>query len=162
MFGNPEALAKLNAITHPKIAALGMRRLIELQQSAAPYLLYEAAILVEQGTHKNFAGLIVVRVDESVQLARLMARDNAGEADARARIARGEKPLGYKIGFTNRSIWDRYGVHQPIWGPVWDTTLSFCDGEAQLSLAGTCQPRLEPEAVFEVANDAWQLSDAAA
>ena len=38
------------------------------------------------------------------------------------RIARGEKPVGYKIGFTNRSIWERYGVHQPIWGPVWDST----------------------------------------
>ena len=64
------------------------------------------------------------------------------------RIARGEQPRGYKIGFTNRTIWPAYGVYAPIWGPVWDTTLSFCDGEAQLSLAGTCQPRLEPEAVF--------------
>ena len=34
----------------------------------------------------------------------------------RLRIARGERPLGYKIGFTNRGIWDRYGVHAPIWG----------------------------------------------
>lgn len=96
VFGNPEALAKLNAITHPRIAALGMRRLIELQQSAAPYLLYEAAILVEQGTHKNFAGLIVVRVAPDVQLARLMARDGAGEADARARIA-SQLPLEQKV-----------------------------------------------------------------
>lgn len=96
VFGDREALAKLNAITHPRIAALGMRRLIELQQSAAPYLLYEAAILVEQGAHKNFAGLIVVRVDPDVQLARLMARDGAGEADARARI-RSQLPLEQKV-----------------------------------------------------------------
>jgi dephospho-CoA kinase len=94
--GNPEALAQLNAITHPRIAALGMRRLIELQQSSAPYLLYEAAILVEQGAHKNFAGLIVVRVSPEVQLARLMARDGAGEADARARIA-SQMPLEQKV-----------------------------------------------------------------
>jgi len=96
IFGNPEALAKLNAITHPRIAALGMRRLIELQQSEAPYLLYEAAILVEQGGHKNFAGLIVVRVDPHVQLTRLMARDGAGEVDARARIA-SQMPLEQKV-----------------------------------------------------------------
>lgn len=96
VFGDREALAKLNAITHPRIAALGMRRLIELQQTAAPYLLYEAAILVEQGAHKNFAGLIVVRVDADVQLARLMARDGAGEADARARIA-SQMPLEQKV-----------------------------------------------------------------
>ena len=66
-----------------------------------------------------------------------------------ARIARGERPAGYKIGFTNRSIWERYGVHAPIWGPVWDTTLEFADsGEASVSLAPFVQPRLEPEVVF--------------
>ena len=41
---------------------------------------------------------------------------------AQLRKARGERPRGWKIGFTNRGIWDRYGVHAPIWGPVWDTT----------------------------------------
>ena len=65
------------------------------------------------------------------------------------RRARGERPLGYKIGFTNRSIWPRYGVHQPIWGPVWDsTTVLLEDTETRLSLQGLSQPRLEPEVVF--------------
>jgi 2-keto-4-pentenoate hydratase len=64
------------------------------------------------------------------------------------RIARGEQPRGYKVGFTNRTIWERYGVYGPIWGTVWNTTLSFCEGEGELSLAGTCQPRIEPECVF--------------
>ena len=31
-------------------------------------------------------------------------------------VARGEKPVGRKIGFTNRNIWAEYGVYQPIWG----------------------------------------------
>jgi 2-keto-4-pentenoate hydratase len=64
------------------------------------------------------------------------------------RIARGEQPRGYKIGFTNRTIWERYGVYAPIWGTVWNTTLTFCEGEGELSLARTCQPRIEPECVF--------------
>ncbi len=65
------------------------------------------------------------------------------------RIARGERQRGWKIGFTNRSLWQRYGVHAPIWGPVWDSTLTLLDGtEAQVSLAGFSQPRLEPEIVF--------------
>ncbi len=65
------------------------------------------------------------------------------------RIARGEKPVGYKIGFTNRSIWQRYGVHRPIWGPVWDSTATLLDAAtARLSLRGLSQPRLEPEVVF--------------
>src|SRR5688500_12532106 len=67
------------------------------------------------------------------------------------RIARGEKPIGYKVGFTNRNIWPRYQVFAPIWGPVWDTTVKFCDGTGTLSLATVCQPRLEPEAVFGMA-----------
>jgi len=64
------------------------------------------------------------------------------------RIARGEKPRGYKVGFTNRGVWPRYNVFAPIWGTVWNTTLSFCEGQGEVSLARTCQPRLEPEAVF--------------
>ena len=68
------------------------------------------------------------------------------------RIARGEVPRGFKIGFTNRQIWSRYQVFAPFWGTVWDTTLSFCDGEGAVSIAGTCQPRLEPETVFGMKN----------
>jgi 2-oxo-3-hexenedioate decarboxylase len=64
------------------------------------------------------------------------------------RITRGERPLGYKVGFTNRTIWERYGVYAPIWGTVWNTTVSFCEGEGEIALAGTCQPRIEPECVF--------------
>ena len=64
------------------------------------------------------------------------------------RIARGERPAGYKIGFTNRNIWPRYQVFAPVWGSMWNTTVSYCDGAGSVSLAATCQPRLEPEAVF--------------
>ena len=64
------------------------------------------------------------------------------------RIARGELPRGFKIGFTNRNIWPRYRVYAPIWGTVYDSTLAFCDGDGTVSLAGSCQPRIEPEAVF--------------
>jgi 2-keto-4-pentenoate hydratase len=67
------------------------------------------------------------------------------------RIARGEQPLGFKVGFTNRGIWPRYNVYAPIWGTVWNTTLSFCDGRGTVSLAGCCEPRIEPEAVFGIA-----------
>lgn len=66
----------------------------------------------------------------------------------RLRENRGELPRGYKIGFTNRNIWPRYQVFAPIWGTVWDSSLQFCEGAGLVDLSGTCQPRLEPEAVF--------------
>lgn len=65
------------------------------------------------------------------------------------RIERGERPAGWKIGFTNRSLWQRYGVDRPMWAPVWDTTTRLLDGQrARLSLKGLCQPRIEPEIAF--------------
>ncbi len=66
------------------------------------------------------------------------------------RLARGELPRGFKIGFTNRSIWERYQVFEPIWGTVWNTTLSTVNaaGECSVDISRMCQPRLEPELVF--------------
>lgn len=66
-----------------------------------------------------------------------------------ARIARGDVPVGYKIGFTNRRIWPLYGVFAPIWGTVWRHTTQLLDGSfVRVDLAGLSQPRLEPEIVF--------------
>src|ERR1700761_6986637 len=63
----------------------------------------------------------------------------------RLREARGEKVVGYKIGFTNRTIWERYAVFGPIWGPVYDSTLSWCEDAGEITLAPSSLPRLEPE-----------------
>jgi 2-oxo-3-hexenedioate decarboxylase len=63
-----------------------------------------------------------------------------------ARLARGWKPVGRKIGFTNRTIWKRYGVYEPMWGMVYDRTLIAARGDrATVPLAGLAQPRIEPE-----------------
>ena len=64
------------------------------------------------------------------------------------RQARGEQPRGFKIGFTNRQIWERYRVYAPIWGTVWNTTLTMTNGAGRIALQHTCEPRIEPELVF--------------
>ncbi len=68
----------------------------------------------------------------------------------RLRLERGELARGFKIGFTNRNIWPVYGVFGPIWGTVYDSTLTFADRESTLDLSNRCQPRLEPELVFGI------------
>jgi len=84
--------------------------------------------------------------DPSFDLARGFA---VADEIRRLRIARGEVPLGYKIGFTNRGIWARYGVFAPIWGPVWNTTVERVDSARTIvSLAPFVAPRLEPEIMF--------------
>src|SRR5262245_8753321 len=70
------------------------------------------------------------------------------------RLARGWKPAGRKIGFTNRTLWDRYGVHEPMWGWVYDRTLIEAkDNRANVSLTGLVQPRIEPEIAFKLDKD---------
>ena len=67
------------------------------------------------------------------------------------RRAQGWQPVGRKIGFTNRTIWPRYGVYQPMWAHVWTRTVHFAtDGKASLPLQGFVQPRIEPEVVFKL------------
>ena len=80
----------------------------------------------------------------------------AGYAAARRlhshRVAAGWEPRGRKIGFTNRGLWARYGVYEPIWGTVYDRTLTFAkEDRARVSLAGLMQPRIEPEVCFGLA-----------
>ncbi len=67
------------------------------------------------------------------------------------RAARGEKPLGRKIGFTNRTIWEEYGVYAPIWGDMYDTTLKPLASDGILDLSPLLEPRIEPEIAFGIA-----------
>jgi 2-oxo-3-hexenedioate decarboxylase len=67
------------------------------------------------------------------------------------RIAQGWRPVGRKIGFTNRTIWPRYGVYRPMSARIWSHTVHHADGgRARLSLDGFVQPRIEPEVVFKL------------
>ncbi|HJV73349.1 MAG TPA: fumarylacetoacetate hydrolase family protein [Noviherbaspirillum sp.] len=71
------------------------------------------------------------------------------------RVAQGEIPIGRKIGFTNRKIWSKYGmlepIRSPIWTPIFDTTVRFTeDNRGIQSLQGALQPRMGPELVFKL------------
>jgi 2-oxo-3-hexenedioate decarboxylase len=68
------------------------------------------------------------------------------------REARGERAIGRKIGFTNRTIWTEYNVHAPMWGYVYDHTVHDLPiGGMDASLSGLAEPRIEPEIVFGLA-----------
>jgi len=63
------------------------------------------------------------------------------------RAVGGERVIGRKLAFTNRTLWSRYNIAAPGWGYVYDTTCheltDFTD--AAFSLAGFQEPRIEPE-----------------
>ncbi len=67
------------------------------------------------------------------------------------RLKAGWRALGRKIGFTNRTIWPRYGVYEPIWGMLYDRTVAYAKNDsAEVSLVGLIQPRIEPEICFRL------------
>lgn len=69
------------------------------------------------------------------------------------RCARGETPVGRKIGFTNRLIWDEYRVSSPMWGHVYKHTVTRLDEpDAHLAISHVSQPRIEPEVVLHFAS----------
>ena len=64
------------------------------------------------------------------------------------RIKEGAKPVGRKIGFTNPEMWKIYGVCEPIWGYIYDTTVVQLTGsEVRCRIGHFAEPKIEPEIV---------------
>jgi dephospho-CoA kinase len=85
VFGDEQALAALNAIVHPLVAA----RRADLIAAAGPdaVVVSDVPLLVETGMAGDFDAVVVVEAPLSDRLARLAAR-GLPEPEARARIAR--------------------------------------------------------------------------
>ena len=96
VFADEERRRRLNAITHPRIAAAAQEETARHLAAGAPVVFYEAALLVENGLHHHLDGLVVVSAPEDVQRARLRARDGLDEDAARARLA-AQLPLQEKL-----------------------------------------------------------------
>ena len=88
VFDDPGALRDLGAIVHPVVASESRRLVKELRaQHPKALLVYNAPLLIERGGYKRFRTVIVVYVDDSTQLERLMARDGLTRPQALRRLA---------------------------------------------------------------------------
>lgn len=96
VFGDEAARLQLQSITHPRIGRLSAERIAALHAGAAPYVVYDAPLLVEVGAHRGLDALIVVAADEANQVARALARGGMAEAETRRRIG-AQFPLARKI-----------------------------------------------------------------
>jgi dephospho-CoA kinase len=103
VFADPAARADLNRITHPRIAAAGQAEILRHTEAGAKVIIYEAALIVENGMHRALGGLIVVAVPREVQLARLMKRDGIDATAAEQRLA-AQLPLGDKVAVATHVI----------------------------------------------------------
>lgn len=65
------------------------------------------------------------------------------------REARGETPVGRKIGFTNRNIWAECNVSAPVWGYMYDTTVHQLEAvQGRFRVSHLLEPKIEPEVIF--------------
>jgi dephospho-CoA kinase len=87
VFGDPEARRDLEAITHPRIFARTAEQVMAHAAEGHELVVVSAALMVESGSWRNYAGLLVVTCPPDQQLARLMSRDTFTEDEAKARIA---------------------------------------------------------------------------
>jgi dephospho-CoA kinase len=73
VFNQPEKLALLNSITHPAVAR-DFEKWLRTHLDA-PYVVKEAALLIEAGAHKSMDMLILVTAPEEVRVKRVLQRD---------------------------------------------------------------------------------------
>ena len=73
VFDQPERLAQLNALVHPRVA-VDFEEWYQ-QQLQAPYVIKEAALLFETGAYKNLDAVITVTAPQALRLRRTLMRD---------------------------------------------------------------------------------------
>ncbi len=95
IFRDDDARRKLEAITHPGIARAMFEGAQEAFSTGHDWIIYDAALLVETGTHRMLDALIVVHCSPQTQLQRLLERDDISEDEAKRRIA-SQMPLDEK------------------------------------------------------------------
>ena len=72
VFGKPEALARLEAIVHPAVAA--MRAAFLSRHAAAPLVVFDIPLLFEKGGASQVDAVLVVSASAEAQRARVLAR----------------------------------------------------------------------------------------
>lgn len=85
VFADPEALARLNAIVHPLVAAEMAARIAA--QPDDVIVVHDVPLLVENGLGAAYDLVVVVEAPLEVRLDRLVRLRGMAEEDARARIA---------------------------------------------------------------------------
>lgn len=88
VFGDPDAIARLNAIVHPAVRLESARLFAEAFTSdPAAVVVYDVPLLVEARAEDAWDLVVVAHAPASVRRERLVALRGMSEADASARIA---------------------------------------------------------------------------
>ncbi|MEZ4319707.1 MAG: dephospho-CoA kinase [Myxococcota bacterium] len=103
IIADPAARRQLEGITHPAIALAIAQQVQALAASGHPVVIVDAALMVETGSYRQYAEVVVVTCSPETQLARLVRRDGMTEERARALIAT-QLPLADKVAVAHHVI----------------------------------------------------------
>lgn len=90
VFGDPDALARLESIVHPAVRPVILARMLEAERAGAVAVVVEAIKLVEGGLSELCDEVWLITCAPGTQLERVLARSGGSalsRADAEARIA---------------------------------------------------------------------------
>lgn len=87
VFGNSEALEKLNSIIHPEIDRIVNAKLAEYREKGVRYAVLEAAARLDTDRSSQVDEIWVTVAPDDVVLERLLARSGFSEKESKARIA---------------------------------------------------------------------------
>jgi 2-oxo-3-hexenedioate decarboxylase len=74
----------------------------------------------------------------------------------RLHVAAGWRPAGWKLGFTNQSLWSHLGLDRPIRARIYRETF----GAGTVTASELVQPRIEPEVVLGIGEDLSKEAEA--
>lgn len=121
---------------------------------------------------QGIAALLTDAQDKVHQIAAITSQEPAFDvatayevADLvhQARLKQGATAAGRKIGFTNAAMWARYGVEEPVWGHMYDSSIVYLpDSQGECSLARFAEPKIEPEIALHFHKAPPQDADIAA
>ena len=87
VFNDSSARQTLNDITHPRIQQMMADELHRLAEQQTPLVILDIPLLLENNNVAGADAVMVVSIPESLQLTRLMQRNNLTEKEAHARIS---------------------------------------------------------------------------
>ncbi len=96
VFGAPEALQDLNAITHRYVRRELLCRMDEAEKQGRFAAAIDAIALIESGLGKECDMIVSVLAPAETRVKRIMARDGISEAYARSRVAAQQKDQFYR------------------------------------------------------------------
>ncbi len=87
VFDDTKALEDLNALVHPAVLN-DYSSWYKTKKKEAPYVIKEAALLYESGSHEQLDEIIVVEADAETRIRRVMDRDGINRAAVEARMSK--------------------------------------------------------------------------